>query len=315
MNKKIVLAVMVSVCNVMLFARTKETNEQRLESTYKDKNITAIIKNASSSKQAIQRIKQSGQSNLQQLQKDTVVNVLILMAFKFNEPVADIAKQMKNAKLSYNEQAVNNYIEMGTKLINAAVDNKPAEIKQLLKNGADVNFYGAVSGLPIGSARVVTPLLAAVVNNPGNVKLARILLDAKANVNFQRDFDKKSILYLAVEKNDKATDYSAIVALLLKYNADVNTQNAEGETPLDQAIRNNNIPDKIVQLLLEKGNANQKTKNKALINAVTQNRIEVVRMLLKHGAQQGTKNAEGKTVAQLAEGKPEIQALLQNNKK
>jgi ankyrin repeat protein len=315
MNKKIIvsLIVVLSVSHVTLPARKK--NEQHMESGYRNKNINTIIRNAPSSKEAIDRIKQSGESNLKTLQSEDAVKVLIAMAHKFKQPVADIAKEMKRAKLSYNEQVVDNYIAMGDKLNKAVLDNKSADVNKLLKDGADINFYGAVSGLPVASPRIATPLLIAVVNHPGDLKLAQMLLDAQADVNFQRDFDKKSILFLAVEKNNKATDYSGIVALLLKYNANVNAVDYQGETALDKAISDSNISDKIIQLLLENGNANQKTKNKALITAVNQDRVEAVRMLLENGAQAGTKNAEGRTARQLAEGKPEIQQLFQAKKK
>ena len=81
----------------------------------------------------------------------------------------------------------------------------------------------------------------------------------------------------------------------LEQGADINLQNKDGNTALIYAIRENNI-EMVKLLLLEKGadtNLQNKDGNTALIYAIRENNIEMVKLLLEQGANTNLQNKDG----------------------
>ena len=78
-----------------------------------------------------------------------------------------------------------------------------------------------------------------------------------------------------------------LVELLLEYGADVNAETQYGETPLMRAIGSAGSEDYVVRLLLRKGASVKMTStsgNTALKEAARSNRIDLVQLVLDHGA-------------------------------
>jgi ankyrin repeat protein len=108
-----------------------------------------------------------------------------------------------------------------------------------------------------------------------------------------------------------------MVQILLEYGVDVNTQNDAGCTPLDFASRNGHRNDsRVVQLLIEHGadpNTRASRSGFAPLHRASENgRIEVVRVLIEHGANVEVQDKYGRTPLNVASGsqREEILELL-----
>lgn len=191
------------------------------------------------------------------------------------------------------------------------------EVKQAIKNGADVNLQ---------DAKGHTPLYTAIWNN--ELPILELLLQHGADVNAQDKYGNTALdtaifrlepkavallLQYGADANEKHPDglhstplhraannnvMIEIVKLLLQHGADVTIKDARGETPL------HNAASKIAKLLLQHGadvNDQDIEGNTALHQAVQRGYTEEAKVLLQHGANTKIQNKAGKTAFDLAQ--------------
>jgi ankyrin repeat protein len=155
--------------------------------------------------------------------------------------------------------AVDNEIE---ELFTAIENNNSAVVMRLIKNGANINVRNHEGD---------TPLIAAVLD--GNIPLTQILLQYGAQANTQEEENGDTALHLAsFNRGDPH-----LAELLIRYGANIEARNNEGDTPLISAVLQQNVP--------------------------------FVEVLLQHGADMYAKNAEGRSPFDYAN--KEISDLLQ----
>ena len=147
----------------------------------------------------------------------------------------------------------------------------------------------------------MTPLLSAAYN--GDFEMVQVLLKYKADIN-ARNNDGKTALHLASHGNpyldlNIGPSLSNVARLLLEHGADVNARMDEAEghcTPLHLAARNGRV--EVVHVLLRHG-ANVRMKDvsgrTALHQAEQFRKVKVVRVLLQHGADIGTEDSSSRT--------------------
>lgn len=109
----------------------------------------------------------------------------------------------------------------------------------------------------------------------GRVDVITLLLDHNANTN-TRDGIGDTPLYIAImAKKHQGID------LLLMHGADVNSINNDGVTPLHRAVDGGDLT--IINRLLDRG-ANPNIGDSPLKSAIFQNRYDIIRTLLDHKA-------------------------------
>lgn len=119
------------------------------------------------------------------------------------------------------------------------------------------------------------------------LSVVRALLDHGANVN-DRDKYGASLLHHAAEFSD-----DDLMKLLLERRADANLADSAGDTPLMKAS-----DAKTIEMLVEHGaniNAIDLDRRTALMWAIGQGKVDVVRTLLEHGAKVGVTDSDGRT--------------------
>lgn len=149
---------------------------------------------------------------------------------------------------------------------------KAAEIKSLLKAGADVGTHNEWG---------LTPLMLAAQYNP-NVAVLKALLEAGADVHETEPKYRSNALHLAANKSSSPK----IIDTLLDAGADLDARNYLGETPLIMAV-NANPETRVVSELIKKGadiNAKDYQGHSVLEYAKSQKRTYVVNELKKRGA-------------------------------
>jgi ankyrin repeat protein len=196
-----------------------------------------------------------------------------------------------------------------------------------VKNPQYINAVGGSYGFPI---------VAALCRN--HFTVAEVLLDLGGRVDV-RDIRKQTVLHIAVEQHDKGT-FGAVLFLLengadvnakrddlwtplhlafhvgnlkaarilLEHRADVNARNDDGQTPLHllsswEAQQDEDDGTEDAKHLLERGaNVNERDKDNAtpLHLASHYKRLEIVRVLLDHGAKIDLEKDQGRTPLQLA---------------
>ncbi len=178
-------------------------------------------------------------------------------------------------------------------------DKSPEVVRALIKAGANVNeqaAYNADGGF--------THLMAAV--NRGEIRIAKLLIDAGADVNALSGPRGWTPLLLAVGQKKPNPQ---MVRLLLDSGADVNAQNQHGENALSFAVFNNNP--QMVKLLLRAGakiNARagkdqlpvrseplQKPGDTALMLAIAAHHWRMADLLILSGADVNLANDRGTT--------------------
>jgi ankyrin repeat protein len=176
-------------------------------------------------------------------------------------------------------------------------------IKLLIDNGARIDVFGKYTNETI--------LHSAVTNK--HIEIVKLLLARGADVNVQ---DK----YLETPLH-KAAHFEciAIAQLLIENGADVNAINKFGETTLYKAIKSSYFQGirsvKMVELLLDHGvgvNAIvcDEKKLTPLLWAVIERQKEIVKLLLKRGADRKAVDIDGNTALYWAKYDPEIALLL-----
>jgi hypothetical protein len=134
-------------------------------------------------------------------------------------------------------------------------------------------------------------------------EMVNLLVRYGANPNL-KDRDGETALMTAVEKG-----YTAIVRLLLIGGADPNAQNGDGNTALMIAAKGNL---EMVALLLQKGaltNVRNMHGDTALMSAAMSGNPDIVKALLRNMSDPNLKNDDGKTALEMTDSE-EIKQLL-----
>ncbi|KAN0137681.1 Ankyrin repeat-containing domain protein [Lactarius tabidus] len=177
--------------------------------------------------------------------------------------------------------------------------------RMLLERGADVNSQND-EGL--------TPLRrASQVQREGKSDIMQLLLDHGADANLYDKRGNTPLHFAASEGHLEAA------RMLLRLEADVDSLNDKGLTPLQQASQGQRRGHRdVVRLLLGHGaivNLYDIRRNTALHFTASEGHLEVARMLLERGADVNSQNDEGLTPLQRAsqvrrEGQQDIMRLL-----
>ncbi|KAJ6785519.1 hypothetical protein PWT90_03810 [Aphanocladium album] len=201
-----------------------------------------------------------------------------------------------------------------TPLLVASENGKSRVVEVLLQLGADPSqpaYFGQ------------TPLHAAAYAN--ELEIAAILLSAGADSSSRTEehcagFPGQTPLHMAIDnRGSRARGSRAMAELLVKHGADINAQCADGLTPLHWAIDCCNDQE-VIRYLVSAGadlsiaTADQRTML-PLHYAVEAGQLDVVALLLNHGAEVNTQSGEGWAPIEYAvqQGLLEITALLLKN--
>lgn len=224
-------------------------------------------------------------------------------------------------------------------LLKSAYQGNISAIQSLLEKGVDVNREKGYTALMIATSQghdvLVQYLLAAgadvnaqaddgstaltIAATLGHKAIVRLLLDNGARLDIRTNtmlaaekFSLKSLVYDGVCVGDERDGYTAlmlavekghteIVKLLLEGDADINDKSIKfGTTLLQIATKQGNT--EVVKFLLKEVDINEKDKlgSTALISAVENNQIKIVKTLIDHGAEIDVKDPDGNHVLLLA---------------
>ena len=215
-------------------------------------------------------------------------------------------------------------------LITALINNEYDRAKEMINNNIEINFIQGD----------FSPLMCSI----NNIEIMKLLLEKGADVNLKNKSNMTALTIAVISNKQNA------VKILLENNADVNVvSNLNDQTPLMFALQNKNLP--IIKMLKEKDvdiHAKDSYGNTALMNAITLNsvnmkevkfliantdqinmfnnlgmsplfkaigldHIDLVKYLLKNGADIHLKNYRGVTVLDVAKktkNNPEMIKLL-----
>ena len=187
-------------------------------------------------------------------------------------------------------------------LRSAAEQGQAAQVRSLLDQGANREARDKMGR---------TPLLLATHNN--QVEAAKVLIDAGADVNAKDSIEDSPYLYAG------ARGHNDILKLTLAHGADLTSTNRYGGTALIPAAERGHVD--TVRLLIAAGVAVDHVNKlhwTALLEAIIlgdggQRHIEIVRELIKAGADVNLADGEGVTPLQHARqrGYKEMQVLLE----
>ncbi|MHC4478096.1 MAG: ankyrin repeat domain-containing protein [Planctomycetota bacterium] len=174
-----------------------------------------------------------------------------------------------------------------TPLHRACTSRRGAAVVELLVlKGADIGALDHTKG---------TPLHAAAIG--GNPETVRFLVEKDANVN-ARDQNGRTPLYWAVEY--QGYRYKEIVQTLLSLGAKVLMEHKTGSSPLGVAVLQNDLEvAHVLAAAIDKGWRNE--YGEAVLHwAVRQRKLELVKLLVEHGADLNAKDAQGYTPLDVA---------------
>ena len=161
-------------------------------------------------------------------------------------------------------------VAQGPVVADAAMQKNAAAVRDLLKQGADVN---AAQGDGMTSLHWAA--------SHGDVELSKMLLVAGANVRATTRINGYTPLFLAAREGN-----AAVVAALLDAGADAKAVSVTGSTPLMLAAEAGNV--EAVQRLLDAGaevDVKERARGQtALMFAAAYNRVEVIKLLARRGA-------------------------------
>lgn len=213
--------------------------------------------------------------------------------------IAAVKNQPEIMKLLINAGADVNYKDkLGDTILMAAISKNAVDaVKELVAAGADVNYEKSKESI----------LCLAVKNKYKNPAIAKILIDAGANVNF-KDVFRRNILELAqtfnVEQDDETDKKNrAEIVNLLKAAGAVNEKEQKADPQAAVTAENVNTPDRFGMPPLAKAVRGKKTEDvKALIAkgadvnwfgtfdesllmmALKDNQLEIAKILIDAGA-------------------------------
>lgn len=180
-----------------------------------------------------------------------------------------------------------------TPLMEACYRNYKEMAKLLISEGADINHQGKTNGH--------TSLIMAC--NFNYVELAKLLISEGADINI-RGKDGSSALIAAGANSQE------LVELLLSKGADVNAKMVDGTGVFSQCIRGifyEDVTLELAEILLSKGvNVDEAPTSEtikgytSLILSTMNNKEELVRFLIKNGANVNAKTGNGSTALSLA---------------
>jgi ankyrin repeat protein len=172
-----------------------------------------------------------------------------------------------------------------TALMLAAQQGRVDLIRALLDAGATINLTNTRGGTAL--------MYAAVVGDPATVKL---LLLRGATINTQSSNGWTALMIAAVK------GYDELVRLLLARGADPNLRDIYGWTPLMRAAYENRLT--VVRALLAsnatKVNVSNDNGATALHQAARRGHLQIVQLLIDHGADLEAKDLRERTPAMLA---------------
>lgn len=174
-----------------------------------------------------------------------------------------------------------------TMLTHAIHENNVDVVKLLIDSKADVDAQA-----PLLAAAEKQGVSHTMQTNERALEILELLLKAGANVNIQRDYDKKTALQIVVmlAYYHEPTAVSAVLKLLISYGADLRMVDKNGDTPLHEAV---------YQLGLNH-----------------EHMFKVIKTLVHAGAPLEARNGEGKTPVDLMRKskvpEPEIISLVES---
>jgi len=220
------------------------------------------------------------------------------------QPVPDVAAPRPNTVLSQTEKST-----LGKALVEAAVQGKWETVPELLRQGAPVDaentngWTALIYAAKAGNAPVVHDLILRGVDvnhrsstaigstvlcfalEGNNLAVVKDLLDHGADVNGQARNGMTPLIYAVARGDIELKDQIAMLELLLKRGAHLETPNNSGNTALMEAAKRP-VP-AIVQFLVSKGanvNARGPRGHTALIYAGYNGRVETLKLLVAAGA-------------------------------
>lgn len=213
---------------LLLASRAKTTPQANQANASQTALIVAISQSASLSVvQALLNAPDSKQSV--NLQDNTGTTALMYAATAGNLPAtqallaagADTTIATPNGQTALSVAAANcksvietaSYEETNTNLLNGIVNNNLAAVKTSLAAGANPNWI--IEGKQLGTTRLSLVILAT---QHGYTPIAQMLINAKANVNFQDNYGATALIYAAQAGNLKLAN------ALLKAGANPNLQ-------------------------------------------------------------------------------------------
>jgi ankyrin repeat protein len=181
-------------------------------------------------------------------------------------------------------------------LFGAVIRGEVGKVKDLVRNGANVNAKGSLGNTPLGAAA-----------NEGNLEIVAFLIEHGADVN-PSGFLGSTVLMSAV-----LNCHAEVVRYLVQHGADINAKGFGGDTAFTSAAAHGATV--IVEIFLDKG-ADIETKNghgqTMLMLAADGNYSDTVSLLLRRHAQREVGDIFGRTALMAAaeKGNLDIVRLL-----
>ncbi len=167
-----------------------------------------------------------------------------------------------------------------TQLHSAAFDGNLDVIRELLKNGADINADSSHSSITFGADFDMRPIHIAA--SEGHLNAVKFLLDKGAAIDAKNSWFATP-LYLACLK-----DRFEVAQFLIEKGADAKTTDADGSTPLHMASRLGNV--ELAKLLLKtRANVNAKDDHgeTPLDYACKKGKADFAKFLRSQGGREG----------------------------
>ena len=216
------------------------------------------------------------------------------------------------------------YANFGTKDINrsplyeACRFKKTKFVRLLLENGANPNIQLSKQAFNEGGLAPLHVIgRSTSAEDWDEVKeICELLVKFKADVNQKAKYDETP-LHSALSVSTTLPN-EKLAIFLIESGADVNALNDSGETPIHQAFRHG-VSEEFIKYMVEKKikipNAVSKQGMSAVSMAARSDRIDVLKLLIKHGFDLSTKNDLGGTLLQFGIDKKETLKFILDNVK